>query len=83
MPASPTSLREIVPDHVAAELRTLGDRYGIRNIRVFGSFVRGEGGPDSDLDLLVLYLSDMLAAIERTLAYTTGFTSISTSSGTS
>jgi hypothetical protein len=54
--ASPTRLREIVPDHVAAELRTLGDRYGIRNIRVFGSFARGEGGPESDLDLLVEYV---------------------------
>ena len=54
--ASPTRLREIVPDHVAAELRTLGDRYGIRNIRAFGSFARGEGGPESDLDLLVEYV---------------------------
>ena len=35
------------------ELRQLGERYAVSNIRVFGSFARGEAGPDSDLDLLV------------------------------
>ncbi len=38
-------------------MRTLGERYCIRNIRVFGSFARGEAGPESDLDLLVEYVS--------------------------
>lgn len=33
--------------------RLLGERYGIRNIRVFGSFARGDAQPESDLDLLV------------------------------
>jgi len=28
-------------------------RYGATNLRVFGSVVRGEAGPESDLDLLV------------------------------
>ena len=28
-------------------------RHGARNVRVFGSFVRGEAREDSDLDLLV------------------------------
>jgi len=28
-------------------------KHGARNIRVFGSFARGEAGPESDLDLLV------------------------------
>jgi hypothetical protein len=28
-------------------------KHGARNIRVFGSFARGEAGPDSDIDLLV------------------------------
>jgi predicted nucleotidyltransferase len=28
-------------------------RYGARNVRVFGSVVRGEDGPESDVDLLV------------------------------
>ena len=45
-----------VPAPVAAELRRLGERYGIRNIRVFGSFARGEASSDSDLDLLVDYV---------------------------
>lgn len=36
-----------------AELERLGDRHGVRNIRVFGSVVRGDAGADSDLDLLV------------------------------
>lgn len=34
-------------------LRELGERYGVSNIRVFGSFARGDAGSDSDLDLLV------------------------------
>jgi predicted nucleotidyltransferase len=29
------------------------ERYGITNVRVFGSVARGEDGPDSDVDLLV------------------------------
>jgi hypothetical protein len=41
---------------VAADVRRLGERYGIRNIRVFGSFARGEAEPESDLDLLVEYV---------------------------
>ena len=40
----------------AAAIRALGERYGVRNIRAFGSFARGEAGPDSDLDLLVEYV---------------------------
>lgn len=40
---------------LAAKIRQLGDQYGIRNIRVFGSFIHGDAGPDSDLDLLVEY----------------------------
>ena len=31
----------------------LGDRYGIRNIRVFGSYAQGNADENSDLDLLV------------------------------
>jgi hypothetical protein len=45
-----------MPAPLAAELRRLGERYGIRNIRVFGSFARGEASNDSDLDLLVDYV---------------------------
>jgi predicted nucleotidyltransferase len=53
---SPTRLREVVPERVAAQVRALGDQYGIRNIRIFGSFARGEARPDSDIDLLVEYV---------------------------
>lgn len=28
-------------------------RHGCGNVRIFGSFARGDAGPDSDLDLLV------------------------------
>jgi uncharacterized protein len=37
-------------------LLDLGTRLGIRNIRVFGSFARGEETSESDLDLLVEYV---------------------------
>jgi uncharacterized protein len=35
------------------EIIGLGERFGVRNIRIFGSVARGEAGQDSDLDLLV------------------------------
>lgn len=35
------------------EIVRLGERFGIRNIRVFGSVARGEATSASDLDLLV------------------------------
>ncbi|MGC9394706.1 MAG: nucleotidyltransferase family protein [Anaerolineae bacterium] len=38
-------LRLLLPD--------LRARYGVRSLGVFGSYVRGEQGPGSDLDLLV------------------------------
>jgi len=31
----------------------LAQKYGITEIGVFGSYVRGEQGPDSDLDILI------------------------------
>ena len=42
-----------LPESLAARIRELGERRGVRNIRVFGSFARGEAKPDSDIDLLV------------------------------
>lgn len=56
MSASLSRLRDVLSDGLAAEVRALGERYGIRNIRVFGSFARDEARPDSDLDLLVEYV---------------------------
>jgi predicted nucleotidyltransferase len=60
---------------LAAEIRQLGDRYGIRNIRVFGSLARGEADLESDIDLLVEYVPghggfafvDFCDAVERLL----------------
>jgi predicted nucleotidyltransferase len=54
--ASLARLFDILPESLAAEVRALGDKYGIRNIRVFGSFARGEARSDSALDLLVEYV---------------------------
>lgn len=36
-----------------AEINALGEHYGARRIRVFGSVARGEERPDSDVDFLV------------------------------
>jgi predicted nucleotidyltransferase len=35
------------------EILRLAEKHGARNVRVFGSVVRGEEGPQSDVDLLV------------------------------
>lgn len=37
------------------EIERLANRYGAHNVRIFGSVVRGEAGPDSDLDVLVRF----------------------------
>lgn len=53
---SPVPVRSIVSEELATQVRELGERLGVRNIRVFGSLVRGDQRPDSDLDLLVDYV---------------------------
>ena len=35
------------------DIRAIAAKHGAYNIRVFGSVVRGEAGPDSDIDFLV------------------------------
>jgi predicted nucleotidyltransferase len=35
------------------QIVAIGQRFGVRNIRVFGSVARGEADGDSDLDLLI------------------------------
>ena len=48
--------RAVTLDEVRAHrdvILRLGQRFGVRNIRVFGSVARGEVTPGSDLDLLV------------------------------
>ncbi len=41
------------------EILRIAQKYGVRNVRVFGSRARGEETPESDLDLLVDYGEDM------------------------
>lgn len=53
--AGPLVAAPVVPEDLANQVRELGVRYGISRIRVFGSMARGEGRPDSDIDLLVDY----------------------------
>ncbi len=48
--------RALLPAATVARLRQIGERYGIRNIRVFGSVARGTARPGSDIDLLVDYV---------------------------
>lgn len=36
-----------------AVVLALAEKYGVSNLRIFGSVARGDEGPDSDLDLLV------------------------------
>ena len=35
------------------EILSLASRYGVKNLRVFGSMARGEASPQSDVDFLV------------------------------
>jgi predicted nucleotidyltransferase len=35
------------------QILTLAEKYGARNVRIFGSVARGEERPDSDIDFLV------------------------------
>jgi predicted nucleotidyltransferase len=35
------------------DILRIADKHGARNVRVFGSVVRGESRPDSDVDFLV------------------------------
>jgi len=42
-----------LPAHVVEQIRQIASRHGVTDVRVFGSFARGEGGPGSDLDLLI------------------------------
>ena len=46
------SLEQLLP-RLQALLPDLATRYGVTSLGIFGSFLRGEQRPDSDLDLLV------------------------------
>ncbi len=40
------------------QIPMLMERYGVKTLEVFGSYVRGEQRPDSDLDVLVTFRED-------------------------
>jgi predicted nucleotidyltransferase len=53
MATAARALSEVLsPDRLAA-LRELAAKYGVHDLRVFGSYARGEATAESDLDLLV------------------------------
>jgi uncharacterized protein len=48
--------RRVTVDELRAhrgEIYAIADKYGVSNVRVFGSVARGEADDDSDLDLIV------------------------------
>ncbi len=46
-------MRDPLVDHHRTEILRIAATHGARNVRVFGSRARGEGGEESDLDVLV------------------------------
>lgn len=52
-PARLFSMSAGVLQEYREQILDLARRHGARNVRVFGSLARGEGGESSDLDLLV------------------------------
>ena len=46
-------MRSSLLERYRAEILDLALRHGAKDVRVFGSLARGEGGQGSDLDLLV------------------------------
>jgi predicted nucleotidyltransferase len=46
------TIEELIKDR-REEILRIAARHGARNVRVFGSVIRGEARPDSDVDFLV------------------------------
>lgn len=42
-----------IASRVRASSAILSERFGVRSVAIFGSFARGEQGPESDVDILV------------------------------
>jgi uncharacterized protein len=47
------ALSAVLDSERTAALRRLASKYGVKHLRVFGSYARGDARPGSDLDLLV------------------------------
>ena len=45
--------RDEVIDFLSSHRQELEERFGITSLALFGSIARGEGGPESDVDVLV------------------------------
>jgi len=56
------------PEEILAVLReempALRERYGVQSLGVFGSYIRGDAGPESDLDILVEFDETPLTLIQ-------------------
>lgn len=50
--------KQLIFNRILAEKKHLAS-YGVKNIGLFGSFVRGDQSPSSDIDLLVEFIPDM------------------------
>jgi predicted nucleotidyltransferase len=50
--------REELIEIVRGALPELMERYGVLHLDLFGSFARGEAGPESDVDFLVTFLGE-------------------------
>lgn len=46
-------MTEVIAGVTGEQLWEVARRHGVLRLRVFGSWARGDAGPDSDLDLLV------------------------------
>ena len=49
------TIRPLVLQPLSREMHTLQDIYGVATIGVFGSVIRGEDTPESDVDILINY----------------------------
>lgn len=69
----------------AEDILRVAAKFGVTNVRVFGSRARGDASPDSDLDLLVEYGQGMslfdVIAFEQELEETLGLRVESVSEG--
>ncbi len=62
-PKESVTLAQLLP-HLRTAMPALRERYGVRALSVFGSYVRGEQHAGSDLDLLVEFDDRPLTLLE-------------------